>query len=100
MNEDALGRLETQLGRLLLAGVICAATLLFVGLVLWSINVDPAVSNGLLNAGLIVLMATPIMRVVVSVIEYAKIKDWFFVVTTLAVLTVLCMSIALAMANR
>ena len=100
MNEDALGALEAQLGKLLLVGVIAAATLLFAGLVQWAINVDPAVANGLLNAGLIVLMATPILRVVVSVIEYAKIKDWFFVVTTLAVLAVLLVSIALAMANR
>ena len=100
MNEDTLERLEAQLGKLLLVGVISAATLLFAGLVLWAIAVDPAVANGLLNAGLIVLMATPILRVIVSVIEYAKIKDWFFVVTTLAVLTVLLVSIALAMANR
>lgn len=100
MNEDALERLEAQLGKLLLVGVISAATLLFAGIVLWAINVDPAVANGLLNAGLLVLMATPILRVVVSVIEYAKIKDWFFVMTTLAVLTVLLVSIALAMGNR
>jgi uncharacterized membrane protein len=100
MNEDALERLEAQLGKLLLVGVISAATLLFAGIVLWAINVDPAVANGLLNAGLLVLMATPILRVVVSVIEYAKIRDWFFVVTTLGVLTVLLVSIALAMANR
>ncbi len=100
MNEDTLERLEAQLGKLLLVGVISAATLLFAGLVLWAINGDPAVANGLLNTGLIVLMATPILRVVVSVIEYAKIKDWFFVMTTLAVLTVLLVSIALAMGNR
>jgi uncharacterized membrane protein len=100
MNEDALERLEAQLGKLLLVGVISAATLLFAGIVLWAINVDPAVANGLLNAGLLVLMATPILRVVVSVIEYAKIKDWFFVVTTLGVLAVLLVSIALAMATR
>ena len=36
----------------------------------------------------------------IAFIEYAKIKDWFFVMTTLAVLTVLLVSIALAMGNR
>jgi uncharacterized membrane protein len=42
-------------------------------------------------------MATPILRVVVSIVEYARARDWFFVTTTLAVLGVLLVSIVLAL---
>jgi uncharacterized membrane protein len=41
-------------------------------------------------------MATPILRVVVSLVEYARMRDWFFVATTLMVLIVLFVTIAVA----
>jgi uncharacterized membrane protein len=97
MNEDALGRLEAHLGTLLFVGVTAAASLLLIGLVLWAVNANAGLATWLLNGGLIVLMATPILRVIVSVVEYARARDWFFVTTTLAVLTVLLVSIALAL---
>lgn len=97
MNQDALDRLETHLGTLLFVGVATAASLLLIGLVLWALNATATLATWLLNAGLIVLMATPVLRVVVSIVEYARAKDWFFVTTTLAVLTVLLVSIALAL---
>ena len=100
MNDEAVDRLEVHLGRLLLVGVICAATLLLVGLVLSVTNLNPALADWLLNAGLLVLMATPVLRVVVSVVEYARIKDWFFVLTTLTVLTVLVVSLVIAWEQR
>jgi uncharacterized membrane protein len=97
MNEEALERLETQLGTLLFVGVASAASLLAIGLVLWMLNANATFATWLLNAGLIVLMATPILRVIVSVVEYARARDWFFVTTTLAVLGVLLASIVLAL---
>jgi len=97
MDEEALDRLETNLGSLLFVGVATAASLLLIGLVLWALDATATFATWLLNAGLIVLMATPILRVVVSIVEYARAKDWFFVTTTLAVLTVLLVSIALAL---
>ena len=100
MNDDTLDRLEDQLGRLLLVGVICSATLLFVGLLLSVTNLRPALATGFLNAGLIVLMATPVLRVIVSVVEYARITDWFFVMTTLAVLGVLLTSLVIAVQHK
>ena len=48
-----------HLGRLLLVGVICSATLLLVGLLLSVTNLRPALADWFLNAGLLVLMATP-----------------------------------------
>jgi uncharacterized membrane protein len=100
MNDDAVDRLERHLGRLLLVGVICSATLLFVGLLISVTNLNPPIAGWILNAGLVVLMATPLLRVVVSVVEYARIKDWFFVLTTLMVLTVLCVSLVIAWEQR
>ena len=100
MTTDTIDRLETILGRLLLAGVLTSAVLLLSGLVLWIANAVPALANGLLNGGLIVLMMTPILRVVVSLIEYVRMRDWFFVMTTLAVLTVLLASVVLALRSN
>jgi uncharacterized membrane protein len=96
MSEASIGQLERHLGRLLLGGLICSATLLLLGLVLWMSGAVRPAADGLLNAGLIVLMATPILRVFVSLVEYARMRDWFFVMTTLIVLGVLIASVGLA----
>jgi uncharacterized membrane protein len=45
-------------------------------------------------------MATPILRVLVSVVEYWRMRDWFFVATTLVVLAVLFTTVATALAVR
>jgi uncharacterized membrane protein len=100
MIDEEIERLETILGRLLLGGVVCAASLLLVGLVIWMLDITPAASTALLNAGLVTLMATPVLRVIVSLVEYVRMRDWFFVLTTLAVLTVLLVSVGLAVTER
>ena len=46
-------------------------------------------ANVLLTTGLIVLMVTPIARVIASMIVYVRMRDWFFVATTLLVFAVL-----------
>ena len=97
MNDAGISRLETHLGRLLLTGVLCSTAALLAGLVLWALDAAPAVAARLLNAGLLILMATPLLRVVVSLVEYARMRDWFFVLTTLAVLSILCVSVAIAL---
>ena len=100
MTDELINRLERHLGRLLFAGVSSSAALLLVGLLLWMTGTAPALSHGVLNAGLIVLMATPILRVIVSLIEYVRMRDWFFVLTTLGVLIVLFASVALALRRQ
>jgi len=49
-----------------------------------------------LDAGLVVLMGTPVLRVAVSAVAYLRARDWFFVATTLAVLAVLLGAIWIA----
>lgn len=95
-DDSALSRLEDQLGRLLIAGVATSAVVLLAGLVLFLVSPSSALSSWLLTIGLFVLMATPMLRVVVSFVEYIRMKDWFFVLTTLIVLGVLATTVVLA----
>lgn len=94
---DSLSRLEFHLGRLLIVGVIVSAALLTAGLALWLAHPDGFAAGWLLNAGLVVLMATPIMRVFVSFAEYVRIRDWLFVATTLVVLVELAVTVVVAL---
>jgi uncharacterized membrane protein len=41
-------------------------------------------------------MATPILRVVVSLVAYARMRDWFFVATTVSVFVLLAVTVLLA----
>jgi uncharacterized membrane protein len=97
MSDADISRLETLLGRLLLSGVLSAASCLAAGLALSLTHAAASVANALLTIGLMILMATPILRVVVSLVEYARMRDWFFVVTTLVVLIVLFVTIGVAL---
>jgi uncharacterized membrane protein len=95
-----IARLEVQIGRMLVAGVTISALLLAIGLVMWLF--DPGDWNALwlLNAGLIVLMATPILRVIVSLAEYVGMRQWFFVAVTTLVLLELTVTVVVAFLKR
>ena len=92
MTEDVLGPLERQVGRLLFGGVTSAAICLAAGLVLWMMGDYQAAANRILTAGLVILMITPIARVVISFVVYVRIRDWFFVGTTIMVFVVLLLA--------
>lgn len=96
MRDDALGPLERQLGRLLFAGVTSSALCLAAGLVMWVAGGHPAAANGVLTAGLVILMITPIARVVASLVVFARMRDWLFVATTVIVFGVLLVTVTLA----
>ena len=87
-NTQPTPALERTLLRLLTAGVWLSAGFLLSGLVLLLLGVDQA-ANGLLHIGLIVLMVTPVLRVVLSAGEAFGQRDWFGLWTTLAVAAVL-----------
>jgi uncharacterized membrane protein len=85
----AIDALELQVGGLLRIGVTIASTALAVGLALWfALGPRPGIEI-LLKAGLIVLMLTPLARVVASIVAYVRLREWFFVATTLVVFAVL-----------
>lgn len=89
VKEAAIDRLEIQLGRLLQAGVTLATVCLTIGLTLWFVTGGGRAANLLLTGGLVVLMMTPLARVVASFIAYLRLRDWFFVATTILVFLVL-----------
>jgi uncharacterized membrane protein len=89
-------RLETVIGEVLRFGTIASSTMFAIGLVMTVVAYQTAVAQLLLETGLIILLATPPARVVVSVIEYIRERDWIFVVLTLIVLLALAGSVVAA----
>jgi uncharacterized membrane protein len=87
--------LDARLGRVLGVGVVASTSLLAVGLVIAFFRPGP-VSSWLLQAGLVLLMATPVARVVVSAVEFARLREWFFAGACLGVLAVLAMTVWVA----
>jgi uncharacterized membrane protein len=98
MNRErsAMQRLETTIGEVLRFGTITSSTMFAIGLVMTVVRYQPAVAQLLLGAGLVILLATPPARVVVSVIEYIRERDWTFVALTLVVLLALAGSVIAA----
>lgn len=96
MNDRASARLERVLGRVLRVGMIAATVLLAGGLLLQLAGLDPRLATRLMHGGLIVLMATPVARVVVSVVDFALARDRLFLVLTATVLLILLGSLVVA----
>ena len=67
---------------------------------LFLVTPDSPATSQLLNAGLLVLMATPMLRVLLSVVEYVRMGDWFFAATTLAVVAELSVAVVSALGWR
>ena len=93
-------RLERIIGIVLRTGVRISAVCLGVGLVLSFLGVGPLALH-VLDLGVVVLLATPVVRVVVSIVEYANNRDWAFVGLTAIVLVELAAgAVAALMFNR
>ena len=84
MSVDA--ELEQRLGRVLTVGVRASALFLAVGLALSFTDGGASVASWLMTAGLLMLMATPVARVVTSMAEYLRHRDWTFSILTAVVL--------------
>jgi uncharacterized membrane protein len=77
-------QLEILIGRVLRMGVLASTACLAVGLVV--ALVQPQSAPWLLNVGILLLIATPAARVVLSIVEYAIARDRVFLVLTSIVL--------------
>jgi uncharacterized membrane protein len=113
-------RFEGLIGNLLRAGVILAAAVVLTGGVLYLAKYggqkpqyqvfrgEPSDlrqvsriftdaislhSRGLIQLGMLILIATPVARVAVSVLAFAEQRDWLYASITLVVLTVLVYSL-------
>ena len=120
MNYEAERRMDAVMGRVLQVGVMAAAGLVFVGGILHlarhgvpatdyrHFQGEPAEystvrgiweeamalrGRGLIQLGLLVLIATPVARVMFSVYAFLRQRDWTYVVVTLIVLGLLCYSL-------
>lgn len=95
MRDAASMTLEQRLGRVLNAGSVGSTVLLAAGLAGYFFRPGHVVTNALLNAGLLLLMATPVARVVVTAVGYLLNRDWLFAALALTVLGVLVAGIVI-----
>jgi uncharacterized membrane protein len=89
-------RLENTVGRVLKLGTIVSSICLGAGLVASLLGLAPGFARPLLALGLLVLLATPALRVAVSAVAYARSRDWLFVALTVIVLAELALSVIAA----
>jgi uncharacterized membrane protein len=88
---------ERLLARVLHGGAITSTVFLSAGLVLTLLQPHAWAASMLTTVGLVILMATPVARVVASVFGYASERDWTFFALTLVVLLVLSGSLLIAL---
>jgi uncharacterized membrane protein len=94
-------KLERLIGIVLRAGVIASSACLAAGLLLSLATGGGPVANFLLNAGIVILLATPVARYVVSIVEYVRERDWRFATLTIIVLLeLLASAVAALVFNR
>jgi uncharacterized membrane protein len=89
-------RLERIIGTVLRVGVNTSTVCLACGVALFFLSGSP-IASILLQAGIVILFATPVARVVVSIVQYAGERDWTFTTLTAIVLVELLASVAAAL---
>jgi len=90
-------KIEQTIGVVLRGGVIISSVCLAAGLALALVNGEGGVAGILLRTGILVLLATPVARVVVSIAKYASERDWAFTLLTVIVLAELLASATAAL---
>jgi uncharacterized membrane protein len=96
MSDIASERLERWLGKILGIGAVTSTAFLAVGLVLQLLGVLPNIADDMTHTGLIILIATPVARVVASVVDFTISRDWLFTTLTALVLVILLGSLLVA----
>jgi uncharacterized membrane protein len=93
--------MERVIGVVLRAGVVLSSTCLTVGLVTYLVVGGADLSRLLLQIGVIVLLATPVARVVVSIGQYISERDWAFAaLTAMVLLELMASAVAALVFNR
>jgi uncharacterized membrane protein len=93
---EQAAQLERLIGIVLRGGVTLSSVCLAVGLLL-TLAGGGAVASFVINTGIIVLLATPVSRVIVSTVEYVLERDWTFATLTFIVLLELVASAVAAL---
>lgn len=89
--------LERAIGFVLRAGVVLSTVCLLLGLVATLVLGDTTVPRILLHTGIVILLGTPVARVIVSIVQYTLARDWTFAALTAIVLVELLASAAAAL---
>jgi len=93
-------RLEHAIGIALQIGVTMSSVCLAAGLMAVVVG-RPGAADLLLHVGVIILLTTPVARVVISTVEYVRERDWTFVALTAVVLVeLLASAVAALVFNR
>lgn len=77
--------LEVRFRWVSVTSVALFAIALVLGMILHILSPGSPVSVGMLQAGLVALMAAPAVRIVVAVAERVRRRDWSFVLMTMVV---------------
>jgi uncharacterized membrane protein len=85
---------ERLLIRAMLTGVLLSTAILSTGLVWLLVSPSSSAGEVVLDAGLVILMATPVVRVLLSIAEALRRRDWFWLWNTAAVVIVLLGTLA------
>jgi uncharacterized membrane protein len=89
--------LERAIGFVLRAGVLASSACLATGLALSLVIGEQGAALFLLHAGVILLLITPVARVVVSIAQFTSVRDWTFTGLTVIVLVELMASAVAAL---
>lgn len=94
-------RLERSIAIVLRAGVVTSSVCLALGLILSLAGVSAPAAHVLLQIGILVLLCTPVARVVISTVEYAAAREWTFAaLTTIVLLELVASGVAALVFNR
>jgi uncharacterized membrane protein len=91
---------ERLLIRAMLTGVLLSTAALSTGLVWLLVSPSSSAGEVVLDAGLVILMATPAVRVLLSIAEALRRRDWFWLWNTAAVVVVLLGTLAYSLRTR
>ena len=88
-------KLEQIIAVVLRVGVMLSSVCLMLGLLLTIVWGGGALAQLCLQAGVIILLATPVSRVAVSIVEYTLARDWpFAALTTIVFFELLASAVA------
>jgi uncharacterized membrane protein len=89
--------MERAIGLVLRAGVVASSACLALGLAIALATGQHGAALVLLHTGVILLLVTPVARVIVSIGQFASARDWTFMGLTIVVLVELMASAAAAL---
>lgn len=119
MEESKIAKVEITISKMLRIGVVLSASIIIIGLSMFLITGNSGYtgstyptavgeifrgllqlkSYGIIMTGLLLLIATPIFRVGVSIIVFMKEKDYMYVKITAIVFIILILSFAMGKAG-